>query len=363
MTSYQQKSTARKCSAFLFLISMVGLLTAAQAAGLSNKESDGYLQWLHSLEKTMESRAAAGIEEGNLLYPFDLPGWEGEEIRPYRHLSISKAISELEREWQLRGGEKTTSPLIALSNARNYLNLSEYDSALVWFDKASALDQEGNFKREISRERLATATANRDSLAILTSITNTIGKSSVTGNESEFILALRWLLIQKDSESLDLVLQKIKTDEGNLPDRLRFWVAYSLAWRKHREEAMTHLRILIGSGGLSRDLTENQRSWVLFAIPDFLFLAGDEASAAQLYEILAHSPLPDLCTWGRYQVANIDFLHGRYLRASEGFNRVCEAERKGSWQDQACAMAEVAKEIERIKSEGEPYGAGSFYTP
>jgi hypothetical protein len=340
-----------------------GVLSPVLAEGLTNLESDGYLQWLHSLEKAMANRAESGVQEGNLLYPFELPGWQGEEVTPYRHLSISKAISELEREWQLRGGNKASSPLVALANARNYVNLSEYDSALVWFDKASVLDADKNFFREISRERLATAAANRDSLTMLTCITNTLGQSSITGHELEFILALRWLLIQRDSESLDLVIQKIESDKTILSDRLRFWVAYSQAWRKNRSESLAHLRVLIGSGGLSRDLTESQRSWVLFAIPDFQFLEGDQASAKMLYDILAHSSLPELSTWGRYQTANLDFLNGRYLRASEGFRRVCESRRIGSYQDQACEMATLAQEIERIKSEGEPYGAGSFYTP
>lgn len=345
-------------------ISMVfNLNSAAWSAGLNSTESDGYLQWMHSLEKAMQSRSDTGLEEGNLLYPFDLPGWQGEETRPYRHLSISKAVNELEREWLLRGESSTNSSLVALANARNYVNLSEFDSALVWFETASNLDKSKNFTREISRERLAAAAANRDSLAVLTSITNAIGSSSITGHETEYILALRWLLIHQDSETMDLVIKKINSDSSVLTSRLRFWVAFSLAWRENRTESLDHLRILVCSGGLSRDLTEKQRAWVLFAIPDILFLEGDSSSAKSLYDLLKNSSLPELSTWGRFQIANLDFLGGRYLRASEGFKRVCDAKRLGSWQDQACEMANVAREIERIKSEGEPYGAGSFYTP
>lgn len=343
------------------------LLTSLPSLGiseeLSNTESDGYLQWMHSLEKVIENRRETELEEGNLLYPYDLPGWKGEEVRPYRHLSISKAVNELEQEWLLRGESRTTSTLVALANARNYVNLSEFDSALVWFDKAEALDESKNFTREISRERLATAAADRDSLAMVTCITNTVNNSAITGHESEYILALRWLLIHKDSESIDLVLSKIESDGNVLSDRLRYWVAFSQAWRENRTEAMAHLRVLIGSGGLSRDLTEKQRSWVLFSIPDLFFLAGDNSSAFALYKILEKSKVPELSTWGRFQIANMDLLAGRYLRASEGFKRVCESTRLGSWQDQACEMVNVAKEIERIKSEGEPYGTGSFYTP
>lgn len=347
----------------LILLLLIGGSGSVSAAGLSDRESDGYLQWLHGLEMATEGRHKAGLEESNLLYPFDIPGWIGDESRPYRHLSISKAINELEREWQLRGSNRADSPLVALANARNYVNLSEFDSAMVWFDKASVLDTDGNFQREISREKLASAAAHRDSLAMLTCITNTIGNSEITGHENEFILVLRWLLIHRDSETVDLVLQKIQADNNNLTDRLRFWVAYSLAWRKDRNASLDHLRILINNGGLSRDLTESQRSWVLLAIPDFLFLEGDQGSARLLYEVLSNSKLPELNTWGTYQVANLDFLSGLYLRASEGFKRICDTKRLGSYQDQACEMATVASEIERIKSEGEPYGAGSFYNP
>jgi len=345
------------------LVCLLCCAHSASAEGLDNRESDGYLQWMHSLEAVIDNREETGLEEGNLLYPFDVPGWQGDETRPYRHLSISKAINELEREWLLRGESRTESALVALANARNYVNLSEYDSATVWFDKAAELDTERNFFQEISKERLATAIADRDSLSMLTAITNTIALSSITGHESAFILSLRWLLIQRDRETLDLVLQKIESDDANLPDRLRFWVAYSLAYRQDNDASLKHLRILIHSGGLSRDLTESQRSWVLFAIPDFFFLAGDHTSSQTLYEVLAKSESPALSTWGRYQIANLDFLNGRYLRASEGFKRVCDAKRQGSWQDQACEMTKVASEIERNKSKGEPYGSGSFYNP
>jgi len=355
----------RKKMAMPLLMTALLLALPAGAAdtGLTNPESDGYLQWLHSLEKAVEGRQKNGLEEGNLLFPFDHPGWQGIEVQPYRHLSISKAIGELEREWQLRGQDRTESPLVALANARNYMNLSEFDSSLVWYGKATELDTEGNFLREVRREKMAAAVAQRDSLAVQECITNTIGNSAVTGQESEFILALRWALVMRDQETVDLLLQKIRQDGSNLPDRLRFWVAYAYGWRQDRLTAMTHLRVLVQSGGLSRDLAESQRAWVLKAIPDFLFLEGQQDAARQLYEVMAGSSLPRLASWGHYQIANLDLLDGRYLRASEGFNRICEAKRQGSWQDHACAMTGLASEMERLKSEGEPYGVSAFYRP
>ncbi len=342
---------------------MSALLLAVPAAtawaGLTNRESDGYLQWLHSLEQAVEGRQKSGQEEGNLLYPFDQTGWQSIETRPYRHLSIGKAIGELEREWPLRGEDRTASPLVALANARNYMNLSEFDSSLVWYDKTAELDTEGNFLREVQREKMATAVAQQDSLRVQECITNTIGQSAITGQESAFILALRWALVTRDKKTIDLLLQKIDQDGDNLPDRLRFWVAYAHAWRKDRATALANLQVLVRSGGLSRDLAESQRAWVLKAVPDFLFLAGEQQAARELYEVLAGSSLPALASWGGYQVANLDLLEGRYLRASVGFKRICEAQRHGSWQDHACAMADLAAKMERLKSEGEPYGVSA----
>lgn len=350
----------------LLTLALVQVLTwssPVEAAGLTDRESDGYLQWLHSLEQAVAGRQKKDLDEGNLLYPFDHPGWQGIEVQPYRHLSIGKAVGELEREWLLRGETRIESPLVALANARNYLALSEFDSSLVWYDKARELDTEGNFSHEISREKMAAAMASRDSLAVMTCVTNTIGSKTVIGNEFQCILALRWLLVAQDRDTVDLVLRKIQTDGSNLTDRLRFWVAYSLAWRRQRDEAMAQLRILVQSGGLSRDLTEGQRAWVLLAIPDFLFLDGHHDASRAYYEILNKSSLPLLANWGGYQVANMDLLSGRYLRAGEGFKRICESQRQGSWQDHACEMVTIATEIERLKSEGESYGAHAFYGP
>ncbi len=342
---------------------VLGSVPTTSVAGLTNKESDGYLQWLHSLEKAVEGRQKNDLGESNLLFPFDHPGWQTLEVQPYRHLSISKAVGELEKEWQIRGEGRCDSPLVALANARNYMNLAEFDSSLVWYGKAAELDAEGNFTREIRRERLAAAISQGDSLSVAECITNTIGTSTVTGQESEFILALRYSLSLRDKDTVDLLLQKIQPEGSNLPDRLRFWVAYALAWRKDRTAAMAHLRTLVQNGGLSRDLAESQRAWVLMAVPDFLFLDGKQEEARELYEVLAASSLPQLASWGGYQVANLDLLDGRYLRASEGFKRVCEAKRQGSWQDQACAMTDLATQIDKLKSEGETYGASAFYRP
>lgn len=333
------------------------------AGGLTPAQADGYLQWLHSLETAVTARLQTDLDEANLLYPFDLPAWDLEDPRPYRHLSISKAVTELEMRWNNRGNGQLNSTLMALANARNYVNLSEYDSALVWYGVASRLDTTGSFRLEIAREGLACAASADDSLAMAQMMTNTLGASRLAGRQDELVLAYRWLLTARDRTSLTHLAQKIDAHPDVLTPRLRFWHAYALSWLGRPQEALIQLKSLILTGGLSHGLTESQRAWVLTALADSHFLLGDEATARSLYRSLASSRVQVLKTWGKYQLANIDFVNTRYLRAGNGFLDVCEGVRYGSWQDHACAMVDIARELERIKAEGEPYGVANYYRP
>lgn len=333
------------------------------AGGLTPAESDGYLQWLHSLEKAVTARLETDLEEANLLYPFDLPSWDLDDPRPYRHLSISKAVTELEAQRKRPGSDQLNSTLMALANARNYVNLSEYDSALVWFDLAAQLDTTGSFRLEIAREGLACAESASDSLAMARMMTNTLGAIELAGRQGELILAYRWLLTARDSVSLTHLIQKIDSHPEVLEPRLRFWHAYALSWLDRTPEALAQLRQLILTGGLSHGLTENQRAWVLVSLADIHFRLGRTAVARDLYRTLSSSRVQSLKMWGKYQTAGLDFLASRYLRAGNGFQEVCEGPRFGSWQDQACAMLEIARELERIKAEGEPYGVANYYRP
>jgi len=345
------------------LAALGGLTQAAGDSGLTKTEADGYLQWFHSLENVYQARQEAQVVEGNLLYPFDMPGWEGDPNRPYRHLSISKALTQLESQWALEGRQKVGSALVALSNARNYTNLSEYDSALVWYQVAASLDTAGHFRREIGRESLAAATAGRDSLGMARHLTNTLGTVDIIGREGEIILAYRWSLINQDIETVDHLIQLVEAQQANLTDRLRFWHAYALNWRAQRSLCLTHLKVLLQSGGLSRDLSETQRAWVLVAVPDLFFLAGNQYTAAEFYTVIKRSEIGRLRSWGEFQLANIDFLNGRYASANAGFSKVSDGKRYGSWQDSAREMVDIATELERIRKEGEPYGTASFFSP
>jgi len=123
------------------------------------------------------------------------------------------------------------------------------------------------------------------------------------------------------------------------------------------------LRQLILTGGLSHGLTENQRAWVLVNLADTHFRLGATAVARDMYRTLSSSRVQSLKMWGKYQIAGLDFIASRYLRAGIGFQEVCEGPRFGSWHDQACAMVEIARELERIKAEGEPYGVADYYRP
>ena len=89
----------------------------------------------------------------------------------------------------------------------------------------------------------------------------------------------------------------------------------------------------------------------------------DSDTARRLYRAVADCAVGRLRMWGKNQLAGLDFIEHRYLSAGAGFEEVCEGTRFGAWQDQACAMVEIAREMERIKGEGEPYGVAQFYRP
>jgi hypothetical protein len=342
----------------------VGLLAGPVArAGLDQSGTDGYRLWLHSLERTVAGRQAAEEPERNLLFPFDTPAWQTDagSAPAFRHLAISKAVAELEKVWQDRDGAGGPPPLVALANARNYMHLSEYDSALVWFAVAARRDTSGQLREEISRETLAAATAARDSLATVRALTNTLGLSSLEDRDGEIVLAYRWLLTTRDARSVDHLIEKVAGRDSVLSGRVRYWHAYALAWRGRHASALDQLTRLVGDGGLSHDLSETERTWVLCAIPDLMYLTDDAQGADWLYRLLAASTLPRLQMWGIYQSAGLDMADARYAEAAVGYKSVCEGPRFGAWQDQACTLGEIAERLEGIRAEGEKYGTAAFY--
>ncbi|MCP4572077.1 MAG: hypothetical protein GY838_06955 [bacterium] len=341
----------------------VVLLLAGASAGeperLDGRERLGYLQWLHSLERTVAAREAGGVQEERLLYPFDLPSWEGDDPRPYRHLAIGKAVLELEEIWADR--EHHPSPLAALSNARNYVHLSEYDSALVWYEITERADKEGRFSEDVARESLAAALAAGDSLGAARGLTNTLGATEIARRADEVVVAYRWLLTNRDARSLDHLIQKVAAEDSLLTPRLRLWHARALAWREQPAECLAQLRLLVAGGALSQGLEESERTWVVTKVPDLYLVLDDVDAAADLYGALASSSLEELSLWGAYQLAGTALMTADYSGAAAGYRRVCEGERHGPWQDHACANAALAENLERLRKEGEPYGAAAFY--
>lgn len=340
---------------------LLGTTFAFAAADLDDAGRYGYLQWLHSLDRTVEARVGAGQDEQRLLFPFSLEGWNADDAAtPFRHLAISKAVTELEELWVDR--ERGPSPLVALSNARNYVHLSEFDSALVWFEITAKADTAGRFTRHIAREGLAAAMAAGDSLGAARRVTNTLGVSDIADRSGEAALAYRWLLVNRDARAIDLMIDKVAAADTSMTPELRFWHARALAWRERRGESLDHLQhLLTTANGRTMGLSETERSWVLVAVPDLLYLQGDVGAARELYGHLAHSSQGALAAWGNYQTAGLDMAAGRYRRAVTGFEAVCEGTRYGIWQDQACALRDLATEMERIRAEGEPYGTAAFY--
>ncbi|MFT5232889.1 MAG: hypothetical protein ACI9UK_001524 [Candidatus Krumholzibacteriia bacterium] len=348
----------------MMLIVIAGAYGAPSHAGpsrLNHIEADGYLQWMHSLETASVARIASGLPEASVLFPFEVTAWDLDDPRPYRHLSISKAVTQLEAIHSSRSEGNLSSTLMALANARNYTNLSEYDSALVWYKVAASLDSTGSFKHEIAHEGFACAVSARDSLAIAQMLTNTLGANDLVGRQKEIVLAYRWLLINRDSDALNHLTQKVAAHDEALSPRLLFWQSYSLSWLGERERTLENLRVLVQNGGLSHGLTEGQRTWVLIGIADTYFMLGAKDIAYDLYKILSNSRVMAIKMWGKFQVAGLDFIAGKYTSASYGYEEVCASERLGSWQDHACEMEKIVSELERIKAEGEPYGVANHY--
>lgn len=351
--------------------------------GAAGDSLDPWTRWFDALEQA----PAAG---GPQLYPLDSPAEAPPSAKPYRHLAIAKAVAQLERagvpagERERRshddrhdeghedghgtrraglesGQAAAGSPLLALANARNYLNLSEYDKALEWYATAGALDAEGHFRRETGREALVAAICARDSIAVGRALAATMAASDLAGREAEFVLAMRWLLGRRDATTLSWFVARAAAPELANDLRLAFWRAYSLSWLERRDEALAELDRLLAMGGREQVLSGRERGWVLTAWTDLTLLGGNSREAERRYRQLAASGLPEVRDWGRLQAAGLALVANRYGEAAAGYREICQAETKGAWTDHACAMAELAGRLDRLLNEGERYGAAAHY--
>ncbi|MBK8166122.1 MAG: hypothetical protein IPK64_09160 [bacterium] len=352
-----------------------GSWTAAASDSL-----DPWTRWFEALEQ-----APSGV--GPQLYPQDAPSAAPHAAQPYRHLAIAKAVSQRERAGAPAGGHEprrhddgpgtrdaarsvghdgghatADSPLLALANARNYLNLSEYEPAMEWYATAASHDVEGHFRREIGREALAAAICAGDTAAAGRALAATMAAGDLSGREAEFVLAMRWLLGRRDATTLTWFVDRAATPALAHDVRITFWRAYSLSWLERRADALAELDRLLTMGGREQLLSARERGWVLTAWTDLTLLGGDLREAERRYRQLAASGVPSVRDWGRLQAAGLAFVGNRYGEAAAGYREICQAETKGSWADHACAMAEMAARLDRLLTEGERYGAAAHYS-
>ncbi|MFO7653911.1 MAG: hypothetical protein R6X25_08835 [Candidatus Krumholzibacteriia bacterium] len=360
------RSTLTSTTAGLLAVLLLASLRPGEAPAaaptapppLMREEADGYLQWLHSLEQTVAARQARGLDEAPPLYPFDLQPLPAGEENPHRHLAVARAVADAERNSGHGSGGGAGH---ALSMARNYLGLAEWDSALVWFDRAAARDTSGAFRAEVRREALAAAVALGDSVVLAARLAATAATEGVTGREREIVIAVRHATGSGDDHLLDRLLANLDAHDAELGDHLRYWYAFGLAARARRDDALAQLRLLMAGGGLSRDLAEDQRTWALTAMPDLFFLLGDHRTARELYGVLAHCGLERARLHAEFHLACLDLTEARFDRAAERLLRLAEVRVEGPWSTASGELAATARELARIRKEGEPYGTAPFY--
>jgi tetratricopeptide (TPR) repeat protein len=327
---------------------------------LQESEVRGYQGWLQSLTASIAARQKAGAPENAGLYPLGELPLEDRGIATFRQISISRALSRLEVNRRPGQNVADISAFSCLAMARNYLHLAEYDSALVWYDRASRHDTDDGYAAEIGRESLAAATMRGDSLSFVGRLLNTLGASDLAGREEELILAYRYLLVRQDGSNLRHLLKKVSLQISRLSPRLRYWHAWGLITLKEWEPALRHLRVLVATGGLSHGLTEEQRGYVLTALPDLLVLLDRRPEARRLYRLLIEGGPSALQPWAEYQVAGLNLLDGHYLQAWLGYRRLCERDPPPDWREQACELLELADELQTIRKEGERYGTAAL---
>ena len=343
---------------------LLPVTAAAGAAGLTQAERDGYLIWLHSLEATIAARAAALQAPVEPLYPL---GWLEEAGRHGAEEGtlpeVALALHEIESRPRLLQEPSGRSPLHALNRARNYLQIAQFDSALVWYATAARRDSSGDFAVTVGQEAMAAAVAAGDSMRVVEELLTALGSRELAARRATVELSYRFFAAHDDSANLELLADEAAAHPELLEGGLGFWQAFALARLERWQESLDRLRGLLVRSGHSQGLDEQQRAWVLVAVPDLLLLTGHQAEAETLYRALAESSVEPAATWATCQAAALDFLAGRFLEAGTAFEQVCEAAGPDTWRSYACHMAELADEMERLRFEGEPHGAAVYYQP
>jgi hypothetical protein len=351
MSAGWTRQTMATLAVLLLLLVVHG--PAAQAESLSDDEFSGYLTWLRSLlghgAVLAESAGAAR------LYPYDLAGDDpGPATSPATDPLIvaSRSLIDLEHDLRKASVRRRLSAQDALTAARLYGQAAEYDSALGWYGRAEALDAPGSLRPQIIRESLIAAVALGDSATVARRV---LGSLAGEPGETEIVVALRYLIAHGDDAGLGRLVAATapRTPQSQL---LTVWLAYAHSTLGDWPACLAGLRALLAQGEPAAELSAPLRAWVLVAVPDMLFLAGDHEGAVSLYRALSASEIPGVAVWARLQVANLDLLGGRYADAGAGFTTLCADEAAEPWRAFACEMAKHNENLTRFGAEAKADG-------
>ncbi len=348
----------------LAILAWVTLLVprTASADRLTDDQRDGYRVWLHSLETTVRARLERGDPETGPLYPFGLVAEGTVAVADTMSLlNVARALEELEARPRILQEPSHKTALHAITRARNYRNIAEYDTALAWYEEALRRDQDGAFGRELLPETMAVAAAAGDSSTVSRILTEVFAADDPAVQATELRLGHRFFIARGDTAEVDRLIGHLDAHAADLPADLSYWHAFALSWRGSWARSLAVQLDLVSVDGQSLGLSEGQRTWVLVAIADHLVLTGHNAEAAPLYRALAASNLPGAGEWARCQVAVLDFLDGRYLEAGTALADLCGQRQSFPWRAYACGMSQLSDEMQRLRNEGIEHGAASHY--
>jgi len=334
----------------------------AGAERLQQQHRDGFLVWLHSLESTVQARAEHRLDEAQPAYPFGLLGDLTVVLADSSSLlTVARVLDDLESRPRLLQEPSEKTALHAITRARNYRHIAEYDTALAWYDEARRRDTSGEFQDGLLTEVLATAVAASDSVRVGQYLDHILVAADLSSHAIDLELAHRFLIARGDTSGIDALNADLGGRLDALPPEVVFWHAFALSWRGRWGASLDQLLELVRHEGRSLGLGEAQRTWVLVAIADQLVITGHRGEAAPLYRALAESGLPGAADWARCQAAVMDFLDGQFLDAGTALEAICKQRQEFPWRSYACAMSQLSDEMERLRSEGTRHGVASHF--
>ncbi len=326
---------------------------ASARAGLGpDSVAAGYREWLDSLARTEAALTGAGLSEDRALYPYGRSRVAIAEGPELRYLAVARALDRLEGG----GAGIRATAFSALAMARNYANLSEHDSARVWFALAARLDTAGAYEAETGRGLLAAALAAGDSLESARALVNAVGHASVLECQDELVLVYRHLLTAGDDHLLGMIADKVAGESAGLGASLRCWHARALARLGRRREAVGELLRLVAGGASSGGLGLPERATAAVLLPEMLAADGRRTAAAAHYRLLAGGHSGGLAAQGDLGLADLAFAAARYDTAAARYRLLCERPELPDLREHLCEMARLAELLAQITREGEPYG-------